>query len=255
MSWAAPSYNDSAWSPVRVGLSSGPAIFDKYDGFAWYRFSTVIPSSLKRSPHIDDSIKFFLGKIDDCDQVYLNGHILGQNTITLAGTTAPDENFIRTNGLWQTDRAYTISVKDDRICWDTVNIITVRVFDQQGGGGLYGKSPYIGIVGLGDYIRFDLSKYYKVMNNDSIDRRFLVRNISPRAVYAGELSVTAERADGQSVVFNWKTPIRLAPGDSVYVMVSLPVSTEPLNIGVTFTDDRTSLVAKDSVELLYALSP
>lgn len=251
MLWSTSAYNDSLWDSVMVAQNTGPEIFEKYDGFAWYRIKIFIPSSLKQYAHVNDSVKFFLGIIDDCDQVYLNGHILGQNAVTISNGIAGNENFINVMNLWSVDRKYIISVKDDRILWDTVNVIAIRVFDQLGIGGLLGKMPYIS---LEDLVTFDFSKFYTVINPDSIDKCFLVKNISSRFVYSGNFSITAKRNDSESILFSWDSLVRISPGESTLISVSLPVSTDPLNVCVKFRDNRTNLVAIDSVEVPYALS-
>jgi len=252
--WASPRFDDLSWSPIVPGLTE-PAIFNDYDGYAWYRTKVLIPSALKEAPHVKDSLIIFLGKIDDCDQVYLNGRLLGQNMLTAPPGTTADIAFTKIGGLWQKERKYTLSVTDSRILWDQANTIAIRVFDQSGGGGLYGKTPYIGIMGLNEYIVFDLSRFYTLDQKDSLEKRFSIKNISPGLDYEGTLSVRARDRETGEQAFDWEGPLRLTTGDSALIPVTLPATTDSLDVTVLFRDANAPLVAIDSVNVPYALSP
>src|ERR1700743_482218 len=77
--WASPSLNDSAWVPIRIGAPWELQGYTNYDGFAWYRLHIVIPSSIKEKAFLKEKLRFDLGKIDDGDEVYLNGSLIGRN--------------------------------------------------------------------------------------------------------------------------------------------------------------------------------
>jgi alpha-galactosidase len=255
LSWATPGLNDTSWAPISVGQLSEPAVFDKYDGYGWYRDNVFIPASLKDAPHVGDSLIFFLGKIDDCDQVYLNGMLLGQNTKVAPPGAANDSNFSKQGGLWQKERKYVLPVTDKRIRWGQPNALAVRVFDQFGGGGIYGKTPYIGMMDLNEYIVFDLNRFYTLDKKDSLEKRFLVRNTSPTPTpYEGRLLIHVRDRETQTNIFDWETPIRLSPGDSTLIPVTLPVSTDSLDVRVSFLDTHGPMTAVDSITIPYALA-
>jgi cephalosporin-C deacetylase-like acetyl esterase len=67
-----------------------------------------------------------LGKIDDADVTYVNGHIVGQT-----GKLPPDYA-----SAYDVQRSYIIPPV--YIAWDKKNTIAVRVYDPGGDGGLYG---------------------------------------------------------------------------------------------------------------------
>src|SRR6516165_7241173 len=77
--WASPGFNDSSWQSIEVGKPWEYQGFPDYDGFAWYRLHILIPSSIKEKSFLKEKLKFYLGKIDDGDEVYLNGSFLGRN--------------------------------------------------------------------------------------------------------------------------------------------------------------------------------
>ncbi len=126
-----PEYIDSAmneywWkdiSPLELWEAQG---FSGYDGFAWYRVKIVVPVSMKRNAFRYDGLMLSLGKIDDSDVTYFNGHEVGST-----GKMPPDYS-----GAWDVPRAYLIP--PEQVQWGKKNTIAVRVYDAGGGGGLYG---------------------------------------------------------------------------------------------------------------------
>lgn len=135
-----PEYADSAlnhywWhdiSPLTVWERQG---FAEYDGFAWYRVRIVVPSSMKKGALRYDALLLHLGKIDDADQTFFNGHLIGET-----GQMPPD--FI---GAWDQQRVYRIPA--DYINWGGNNTIAIRVYDAGADGGLYGGPAELTLMG------------------------------------------------------------------------------------------------------------
>ncbi|HEU5054009.1 MAG TPA: beta-L-arabinofuranosidase domain-containing protein, partial [Hanamia sp.] len=128
MDWASPSLNDEQWSNKQTGTSlTAPGMKDNV--YAWYRIRILIPSTMK-SKENGKGIKLNLGKIDDVDQTFFNGKMVGQT-----GSLPPDYE-----SKWDAERVYVIPEKD--ILWDKANVIAVRVFSLDAGGvGMY-QGPY-----------------------------------------------------------------------------------------------------------------
>lgn len=126
--WANPSLNDASWENRRIGASwSAPGMKDNV--YAWYRIRIVIPSTMKSAAN-GKGIKLNLGRIDDVDQTFVNGKMIGQT-----GSLPPHYE-----SKWDVDRVYTVPEKD--ILWDKENVIAVRVFSLDAGGiGMY-QGPY-----------------------------------------------------------------------------------------------------------------
>src|ERR1700730_15997190 len=76
--WASPTYSDQNWKPISVLQSWEAQGYPNYDGFGWYRLHLVIPSSIKEKSYLKDSVRIDLGIIDDNDEVYLNGKLIGK---------------------------------------------------------------------------------------------------------------------------------------------------------------------------------
>lgn len=145
LEWAKPGFNDSQWKPIEVGSHWEAQGYAGYDGYAWYRITFRLPSELKKKI-TTGSICFSLGKIDDHDQTFLNGQLLGQNTkLVPAGNNTKVEELAKTSMVWDVVREYIIPINDPRLKWDQDNVIAVRVYDEIYNGGLYNGGVNISI--------------------------------------------------------------------------------------------------------------
>jgi len=138
--WASPSYNDQNWKPINVSLNWEAQGYPDYDGFGWYRLHVVIPSSLKDHAYLKDSVRIDLGIVDDNDEVYLNGTLIGEY-----GGKGGD---IKTSHYGP--RTYVIAANNPAILWDKNNVLAVRIFDTGGDGGLYGDTHKISVADVMD---------------------------------------------------------------------------------------------------------
>jgi hypothetical protein len=140
-------YNDKDWYTVSLPGYWENQGFDDYDGFAWYRKKFDIPHGLK-----SEKLVLLLGKIDDNDQVYMNGELLG-----FTGEFNPQHGNIRTGNNYREFRGYYIP--DNIELKDTGNIIAIRVYDSYGSGGLY-EGP-VGLITQEKYSKFWYNKVKK----------------------------------------------------------------------------------------------
>ena len=110
-------------SPLTVWEKQG---FPGYDGFAWYRVKVVVPASMKKNAEKYGGLMLNLGKIDDADETWFNGHKVGAT-----GKMPPDYA-----GAYDVVRSYLIP--PEFVNWGGKNTVAVRVYDAGGDGGLYG---------------------------------------------------------------------------------------------------------------------
>ncbi len=120
--WSKKNFDDSEWEDIIVPSSWEAQGFREYDGFAWYRKTFELPANF----NVND-LMILLGKIDDMDEVFINGtHIGGTGNI---------------NKKWAGDNEYnkhrTYTIPDDLLQPGQDNVIAVRVYDQEGAGGIY----------------------------------------------------------------------------------------------------------------------
>lgn len=138
MAWASQSYNDAGWGNIQLGTSLKDAGVKNI--YAWFRIKVIIPSSMKALAEKGQGIQLQLGKIDDIDQTFFNGKLVGQS-----GSFPP---VYQTQ--WQANRLYIIPVSD--VQWDKENLISIRIFSPDAWVGMY-EGPYkFGPVQWSDFI-------------------------------------------------------------------------------------------------------
>ncbi|HDQ45065.1 MAG TPA: glycoside hydrolase [bacterium] len=142
--WARPDWDDTGWATISVPNSWENEGFENYDGFAWYRKTLRIGSGLARSKLI-----LMLGYIDDIDEVYFNGVLIGH---TGRFPSHKDDWMIR--GFNDLERAYFIPPHLIRSGGE--NVIAVRVYDRGGLGGIV--RGYVGITTRDNYLRYMKNK-------------------------------------------------------------------------------------------------
>lgn len=136
--WKDPRYDDTGWRKISVPGQWEFQGYDDYDGFAWYRIRFGVPRTLAEKRMI-----LVLGNIDDYDETYLNGELIGR-------TGRMGEN-VHGSDAWQQLRAYTIPAGN--LLPGQENVIAVRVYDGYRGGGIY-RGP-IGIVSREKYMKWN----------------------------------------------------------------------------------------------------
>ncbi|MEM8568748.1 MAG: sugar-binding domain-containing protein [Bacteroidota bacterium] len=119
--WAKANFDDSDWESLWVPSKWEEEGFYGYDGFAWYRKEF----DGKELPQ-NEKLYLNLGYIDDADEVYFNGELIG-----FSGSMPPK---FRT--AYQAERNYLIPTS--LINYSDKNIIAVRIFDATQWGGIIG---------------------------------------------------------------------------------------------------------------------
>ncbi|HSP87858.1 MAG TPA: hypothetical protein VLN45_06975, partial [Ignavibacteriaceae bacterium] len=137
--WKEKNYNDSIWLNLFVPSNWDNQGFRDYDGFAWYRKEFVLPLNLENKKLI-----LLLGKIDDIDEAYLNGTLIGST-----GTMKNIESEFQLTQEYLSLRNYYIP---DTLLKKGKNIIAVRVYDGFKDGGIY-LGP-VGIVKQETYTKY-----------------------------------------------------------------------------------------------------
>lgn len=140
------SFDDSKWLLLKTNEVWDEQGFKDYDGYGWYRIHVNIPSSLKSTSYWKDSLRINLAKIDDADEVYLNGKLIAKN-----GSFPNDAGGYISE--WNEPREFHLSTFDSLIQWDKENILAVKVYDGGGLGGIFGSTPFISMMDLIDGIK------------------------------------------------------------------------------------------------------
>lgn len=135
--WAKQAFDDSAWEDIMVPGGWEQQGFRSYDGFAWYRKTFKLPANFK----VED-LMLLLGKVDDMDEVFINGTFIG-GTGNINRKWASDNEY---------DRYRNYSIPDKLLKPGMENVVAVRVYDQEQQGGIY-EGP-ITIIPRSEYKQF-----------------------------------------------------------------------------------------------------
>lgn len=168
--YSQPSFDDSKWQTLKTSEAWDEQGYKDYDGYGWYRIHVTIPSSLKNSSYWKDSLRISLAKIDDADEVYLNGKLIGKE-----GAFPSDHGGYASK--WSEPREYHLGTNDSLIHWDAENIIAVKVYDGGGLGGIYSGTPFINMMDLIDGIKLSFRDSRTGENDKLIIPVVLTNNI------------------------------------------------------------------------------
>jgi hypothetical protein len=246
--WASPGFNDSSWQSIEVGKPWEYQGFPDYDGFAWYRLHILIPSSIKEKSFLKEKLKFDLGKIDDGDEVYLNGSFLGRN----AGKGGDIKQ-----GVYDAPRTYTISLNDKRILWDKDNVIAVRVWDHGGDGGMYDGKYGISVMDVTDFIVINTGDNgFQFGADKKISKKIILTSNSDAYDFTGKLRINIQDPISGETVFKQTIGADFAknrPFEYTY-KTALPAN-KSFQVIYNFQEDRSKkeVIATESVP--YILTP
>jgi len=121
--WAQPGFDDSAWATLQA-----PGQWDQQGlggpGVVWYRRTVDIPASWAGR-----ELRLNLGALKDFDVTYFNGERVGGLP----------------KGTWRAANVRRDYLIPGKLVKAGRTVIAVRVFDQNGGGGLLGPGPLMGL--------------------------------------------------------------------------------------------------------------
>ncbi len=132
--------NYSDWDEIIVPGTWENQGYRNYDGFAWYVIQIEPNIEL-----ISNKLVLVLGKIDDIDQLYINGQL-----VAATGRFEKGFNDIIISSEYNQFRGYYLP--DNILKPNTLNTIAVRVYDGRFHGGIY-KGP-VGIITQEKYIQY-----------------------------------------------------------------------------------------------------
>lgn len=124
--WMHSEFSDEDWEKIEVPEDWENEGFNGYDGYAWYRIHFDGRDLNPKHAHY-----LILGFIDDVDETYLNGRMVGKT-----GKFPP-----RFRTAYNSNRKYYVS--NEIINFDGDNVIAVKVYDEYKNGGIVKGYPGI----------------------------------------------------------------------------------------------------------------
>ena len=226
--WKEPAFDDSQWATINSSSCWEQQGYPNYDGYAWYRFHFYLPASLKNQSFLKDSLRIFLNKIDDRDETYLNGQLIGKKN------------------SYDAVRDYRISAGASFLKWDADNVIAIKVLDTGGDGGMFGGGTFVNMMDLIDGI----SMHFRTLANGGT---ITCRNNLQQPVN-GKLDVSIIDTETQKTVSHSLTNPVIKKGIDTQLPVQLD-KTKRLQIIAVFTESKTGKTVKINQLLPYILTP
>ncbi len=183
-------------------------------------------------------MRSFLARIDDADEVWLNG-----KRIAKTGSFPSDPGGYETR--WNTVRDLHLSANDTGIHGNAKNIIAMKVYEGGGPGGIFDGNPFIGMMGMEDGIKFHIST--------GITNELTITSIIPRPV-SGTLSVTVQNVAEQNTIQSTRLQLNLKPHTDFTTPIKL-VGGQRLELQARFTEEQTGQSVSVTEVPPYILTP
>ena len=220
--WMTACFDDSLWQTI--------AIPEKWHGegeYAQYRIKFNLPKEFVSQAAYRQYAIFDLAYIDDCDEAYLNGKLIGKCGIM------PHEGM--EHSAWDAHRVYQVDAEDLKA---GENMLTVLVWNRRTRGGVYDGPFKLRMANLDDLVTFSFS------GDGNADKCRLTVTSDIRL--KGKLSVDFGQTYAKSM--------SLVPGKPFIYDMAYDGS-EPMRINVTFTDPRTGQQVQTAYTPKYCLTP
>ncbi|MDP4285064.1 MAG: putative Ig domain-containing protein [Bacteroidota bacterium] len=243
--WKASNFDDSQWPFIKTGTRWEDQGYTRYDGYAWYRIKFILPSSLKQNAYWKDSLSFWLGKIDDVDETFLNGVKIGQT-----GSLPTDVGGYETQ--WDTYRIYNIPANSSNIYWDKENTIAIRVYDNTSGGGMFGSIPFVKMLTQSDELEVSISSNTAPPPNYNTS----VENISAKMV-EGIWAISIKDGAIDKIIRSTSKAVNISGLKKITEKINMAgiAGNKRIEIISSFKEKHTGDIKSKSVVTPYILTP
>ncbi|GAB2812198.1 putative Ig domain-containing protein [Ferruginibacter profundus] len=235
--YSAPAFDDSKWVELKTTTNWDNQGFGTYDGFGWYRIHVVMPHFFNTG----NPVRLYLGRADDACEVYFNGTLIGKS-----GAFPSDKGGYVTT--WDKGLEFHLESNNPLIKWDADNVISVRVYDGNGLGGLFGPMPYINVMDLIDGIKISPDPVA------ATKRKVLFTNTFASTI-SGKCIIESIDEEGQSVISTSTTEISLAKGQVKQFDIPAVKANSHSSYAFTFIENTTKKSVSVKQYLPYILTP
>jgi len=240
-----PSTNDDAWRELSSNTQWEFQGVGNYDGYAWYRFHLFVPKQLRTNSFWKDSLRIFLGKVDDVCEVFMNGTKIGKS-----GSFPEDkEGYITT---WSKTLEFHLDANSSFFNWGGENILSVRVYDGGGAGGIFGNVPYVNMIDLVDGVVINNKSSVQFISNTKARKNISLNNINNQKV-SGVLRYSISDVETDNKVTD-SVLVNLNPKGRFDL--TIPVTLTGVNtIAYQFTESNTHKSVELTESIPYILTP
>ena len=220
--WMQSNFDDSSWQTI--------AIPEKWHGeglYAQYRIKFNVPKGFVSNAEYKQFAVLDLAYIDDCDEAYLNGVLIGKNGIM------PKDGMALSS--WDLHRVYQV---DSKLLKEGENLLTVLVWNRRTRGGVYGGPFVVRMAQLEDLLELNFS-------GDG-DAEKCTLTVTSEVAVKGTLTVETSKS--------YSKKISISPKQNFVYDFEYDGSASS-QVKVVFTDSRTGQQVQTVYSPKYCLTP
>jgi alpha-galactosidase len=243
--WSLPVFDDKGWKNADVTKSWERQGNPGYDGYGWYRTHVVIPSSMKQNAYLKDTLVLYIADVDDNDEVFLNGQLIGK----YGG---------RNGGMQERhygNRTYKIATNNPAILWDKENVLAVRIFDTGGDGGLYGAGFNLHMADIMEDVKYDTDSDFTYGDENTLGKSIkLIAGNSYK--FSGNISYKVTDPETGAVIASKTAKASFTKGKPFeWWYTFIAPKKKSYRITYTFTDAKSTQKLTQNETTPYILTP
>ena len=240
MSWAGENVDESGWRDIKNTMTWTAQGIKIENGFGWYRYHVTIPKSMLEKSDLKETVDFNMAKIDDADEVYLNGKLIGKT-----GSFPKDPNGYHSN--WNAQRIYRVKANSSLIKWDADNVIVVRCYNAGDPGGMFAGPIKVRVPNTIDNLSISIKEAAGSQGVVTLDSKM-------QATKSGDFAVKVEDPETGKVLSE-KT-MKVSVNEKKNRVISIPYDNHQMvRIVSTFTESKTGLSIESKYIPKYILTP
>ena len=252
-SWAGVNVDESSWRSISNATTWTSQGVKCENGFGWYRYHVNIPKSLLEKSDLKEMVDFNMGKIDDADEVYLNGKLIGKT-----GKFPSDAGGYMSQ--WSRPRVYSVKVNSGLIKWDADNVLAVRVYNAGDPGGMFQGPICVRVPNTIDNLSISIKEASSVKNEkikDKVEGQntcVCTLNSKMSATKSGVFTVQVQDPETGKVLTEKSQKVSV--NSKKHGAISLPYDNHQMvRIIATFTESKTGLSTTTQYIPKYILTP
>lgn len=243
-SWAGINVDESSWRNISNTSTWTAQGVKCENGFGWYRYHVNIPKSLLEKSDLKETVDFNMGKIDDADEVYLNGKLIGKT-----GKFPSDAGGYQSQ--WSKLRLYSVKVNSGLIKWDADNVLAVRVYNAGDPGGMFQGPVCVRVPNTIDNLSISIKE-----GKDKQGALACVSTLNSRISSTKSGVFTVKVQDPESGKVLTEKTQKVSVNTKKNSAISLPYDNHQMvRIIATFTESKTGLSTTTQYIPKYILTP
>ena len=243
-SWAGINVDESSWRNLSNTSTWTAQGVKCENGFGWYRYHVNIPKSLLEKSDLKETVDFKMGKIDDADEVYLNGKLIGKT-----GKFPSDAGGYQSQ--WSKPRLYSVKVNSGLIKWDADNVLAVRVYNAGDPGGMFQGPVCVRVPNTIDNLSISIKE-----GKDKQGALACISTLNSRISSTKSGVFTVKVQDPESGKVLTEKTQKVSVNTKKSSAISLPYDNHQMvRIIATFTESKTGLSTTTQYIPKYILTP